>query len=161
MFWNQLWRAQTGFCQSSGRLWLSLRRLGKVWVVIFLLSVLQVDSVCVWCVLAEATELALSQPLQVTGIANTPSGILLVTCQGTDCICSVQPDTGEVTRIAGSGEQGMKDGAGAVATFGHAVAPVVVASERCMYVSELLNHSIRRVSLPARLFQRTTKFRSQ
>ncbi len=80
----------------------------------------------------------------------TPTGHLIVGCRATDSLHCFT-DTG-VVQIAGSGQEGFADGAGGVAQFASPSGLAVVANEQCLYVSDSLNHRIRRVTLPPQLF---------
>ena len=101
----------------------------------------------------ELSTVKLSRAIRPFGIASTPSGVLLVTCQNTHSLYAVWPATGQCERIAGTGQKGgVKDGAALSAVFHWPWSVAIDASESCAYVSEYGNHCIRRVALSAQWF---------
>ena len=81
-----------------------------------------------------------------TGMAVAPDGRLLVADCFNNCLRCVSPH-GNVTTLAGSaeGEKGFEDGKGADARFHCPWAVVVDTQSGCVYVSDCLNHCIRKV----------------
>lgn len=80
---------------------------------------------------------------QPSGLAIDSEGNLIVADFGNNRIRKVAPD-GAVTTIAGTGEPGRADGPGATATF-NGPSSVAVDAQGNIYVSDSLNHQIRRI----------------
>ncbi len=93
------------------------------------------------------------------GIDCTPTGRLIVSCIGTHSIYLVDPSSGDVELLAGSGEwkvTGSADGSGRTARFNWPSDLKLDDEAQCIYVTEYEHHRIRRVSLPSRLFASRT-----
>ncbi len=115
---------------------------------------------CVQLLLTEAlSTIKLSlENVEPVGIAATPSGALIATCDKTHSVYAIDPYTGHCERIAGTGSVGeLKDGSALFATFRYPNGVVVVDSECSAYVCDRLNQAIRRLTLPPKYFwTRTT-----
>ncbi len=82
----------------------------------------------------------------------TPSGHLIVGCTTTHSLYVINPVSGDVDRLAGTGDYGFADGPGLSAKF-HSIYAVQIISERQFaIVSDVSNHRLRRVTLPPHLF---------
>jgi hypothetical protein len=103
----------------------------------------------------EVTCVPTSQPQTIDpmGIAMTSSGVLLISCWETHSLYAVHPATGECERIAGTQAKGDSDGPGLYAAFHRPSGIVVLDALRVAVVCDQLNYSVRRVTLPPRLFQ--------
>lgn len=92
-----------------------------------------------------------------TGIAMTPSGLLLVACNATNCIYSINPITGDSHLVAGRlTARGTGRGFDADITACEFCDPngiCVVESERCLAVADSASHKIRRVPLCDHFFE--------
>ena len=83
-----------------------------------------------------------------SGIAISPdSGALFVADQGSDKIRRVEVATGEVTTLAGSGEEGDADGVGDAAEFCHPYGVAISPDGGAVFVADHDNHKIRRVEV--------------
>jgi hypothetical protein len=102
--------------------------------------------------LVELTSLEL-RPLpqwRPTGLAATPSGVLLFIHSDPCGVSAVHPPSGKCKAVAGVRQSSKhEDGVGLEASFYMPQGIVVVASQRCAYVSDTYNHCIRRIALPA------------
>ncbi len=89
------------------------------------------------------------------GIDCTPSGHLIVSCAHTNSIYSVDPRTGDLELLVGSGlrTRGFTDGSGSAARFNSPLDLVVSDSGRCAYVADKQNNRIRRMKVLSRLFR--------
>ncbi len=81
------------------------------------------------------------------GIDFARSGCLIVTCVSTHSVYAVNPITGAVSLIAGTGSGGAGDN-----EFAFPCAVAVVEIEHSVYCIDQLNNRIRRISLPQQLF---------
>ncbi len=137
-----LWRLIAGYCEQAG-------------TATPLRFILLPSSTSLLCLLgaAELSTVTLSQNIRPWGIACTPSGALIVTCQSNSSLYAIDPDTGHCERIAGdSNQQRHIDGPALSAGFDFPRGVEVVASERCAYVADTSNHCIRRLTLSPNYF---------
>ena len=81
-----------------------------------------------------------------TGVAQDAAGNLFIVDAGNNAIRMINP-AGEVSTIAGTGGFGSADGPGNTATFAIPGA-VAVGPDNNLYVSDILNHRIRKLSRP-------------
>ncbi|MFT4638203.1 MAG: hypothetical protein ACI8T1_001522 [Verrucomicrobiales bacterium] len=81
-----------------------------------------------------------------SGVAEDSAGFLFVTDPVNQRIRMISPQ-GEVSTIAGNGEFGFVDGAGTEAEFKFP-SSIAVGPDNNLYVSDTLNHSIRKLSRP-------------
>jgi sugar lactone lactonase YvrE len=78
-------------------------------------------------------------------VAVAADGTVYVADGGNHRIRSINPTTGRVYTLAGSGTEGFADGAGAVAKFNYP-SGVTVASNGTVYVADASNHRIRAIN---------------
>ncbi len=87
-------------------------------------------------------------------ISVTPSSHLLLYSGWMCSLFSVNPDTGETLRVAGTGKPGSTDGPAHLATFTYGVnvweSLAIVPSELCVYVTT--GSGIRRIALNPKYF---------
>ncbi len=88
----------------------------------------------------------MSEPIDPLGIASTPCGLLLVTCNSTDTLYSLDPTTGHVAVVAG-----FKAKVQATPNLLSPACLTLVERESCAYVTEREGHCIFRVTLPQRV----------
>jgi sugar lactone lactonase YvrE len=79
------------------------------------------------------------------GIAIDPSGDIFVADAANNVIRKITVSSGKVTTFAGTGEQGLANGAAASATFFHPGA-IIFDSKGNLFVSELGNNTIREIT---------------
>ena len=79
------------------------------------------------------------------GVAVAPSGTVYVADVNNNRIRAINPTTGEVTTLAGSGERGLTDGTGTNAQFDYPTG-VAVAPNGIIYVADYYNHRIRAIN---------------
>lgn len=84
-----------------------------------------------------------------SGVAKDDGGNLYVADTGNHRIRKIDKSTSEVTTIAGSGSYGFADGAGTTARFAFPAAVAVTADGGIVYVSDTINHRIRKLTKPA------------
>jgi len=77
-------------------------------------------------------------------VAVTPLGILYISDTWNGRIRQIDPATGTVTTLAGSGVQGFADGVGRAAQFNHPRG-IAVAPSGILYVADSWNHRIRQI----------------
>jgi len=75
------------------------------------------------------------------------AGLLFVADTYNHRIRTVNPETGEVRTLAGSANQGLADGPGAVAEFDEPGG--ISAAGDHLFVADTNNHAVRRISLPS------------
>ncbi len=92
-----------------------------------------------------------------SGICQTPSGVLLVSCTDTHVVYAVHPLTGSTVRLVGDGLPANlpADGAPLAAAHAQLHTPSGIAlseAEQCLYVCEYQNHAVRKITLPKHMF---------
>ena len=80
-----------------------------------------------------------------TGVAVAPNGTVYVADQENQRIRAINPTTGQVTTLAGTGAPGFADGPGNTAQFNNPYG-VAVAPNGTVYVAEHDNHRIRAIN---------------
>jgi autotransporter-associated beta strand protein len=84
-----------------------------------------------------------------SGVTEDSAGNLYVADTGNHRIRKIDKLTGLVSTIAGSGSFGFADGAGPTARFAFPAAVAVTADGGIVYVSDTINHRIRKLTKPA------------
>ncbi len=103
------------------------------------------------------------------GIDCTPTGMLVVTCRATHAVYMINPNTGDVDKLAGApdfkgaavpaGINGNVDGpCNTKAKFDWPVDVQLIDAEQCAYVCEHGNNRIRKITLPPSLFITASKW---
>ncbi len=93
-------------------------------------------------------------PLAMWSLDCAPSGHLIAGCRKTHSLFLIDPASGDIKLLAGSGEVkvgGFADGSALQARFGELSDLILDESERCFFVADGPINRIRRVNLPASL----------
>ncbi len=86
------------------------------------------------------------------GLDMTRSGILLASCYHRHAVFAINPDTGATRQLtggdtSGSGTSGYRDGDCGTAQFSNPCCLVLSVNEECVWITDQLNHRIRRLQL--------------